>query len=211
MMDDRHTLAGRLPLVAILRGLEPDRAVDVAQVLVDAGFGIIEVPLNSPEPLRSIGAIVDALGDNALIGAGTVLAPAQVDELAAIGAGLVVSPNCDPAVISRTVQHRMVSLPGVLTPSEMFAGLAAGATGLKVFPAELFSPAAARAVRAVLPPTVPVYAVGGIGADNMAAYLEAGLDGFGIGGSLFKPGKSLDDIARDAKRIVAAFKAAASR
>ncbi len=210
-LGGRFTLEGRLPLVAILRGLEPERAAEVALGLVDSGFDIIEVPLNSPQPLRSIAAIVEALGDRALVGAGTVLDPAQVDDLAAIGAGLVVSPNCNPAVIARTAERGMVSLPGVLTPSEMFAALAAGASGLKVFPAELFSPAAARAVRAVLPPAVPVYAVGGIGAGNMAAYLEAGLDGFGIGGSLYKPGKPLDAIVSDARAIVAAFKNAIGR
>lgn len=202
------TIEGRLPLVAILRGLEPERAVAVGEVLVDAGFDIIEVPLNSPEPLTSIAALVEALGDCALIGAGTVLTEAQVDDLAAIGAQLVVSPNCNPAVIRRTAAHGMVSMPGVITPTEMFAALEAGATGLKIFPAEMISPAIIKAVRAVLPPQVPVLAVGGINADNMGEFLAAGAAGFGIGGSLFKPGKPLADIAADAREIVAAFKAA---
>jgi 2-dehydro-3-deoxyphosphogalactonate aldolase len=203
-----HTIEGRLPLVAILRGLEPERAVAVGEALVEAGFDIIEVPLNSPDPLASIAALVSALGDHALVGAGTVLTEAAVDSLAAIGAGLVVSPNCNPAVIRRTVAHGMVSLPGVFTPTEMFAALDAGASGLKLFPAEAASPAVIKAVRAVLPPQVPLLAVGGISAANMGDYLAAGATGFGIGGSLFKPGKPLADIAADARAIVAAFRAA---
>lgn len=202
------TIEGRLPLVAILRGLEPERAVAVGEVLVEAGFDIIEVPLNSPEPLTSIAALVEALGDCALIGAGTVLTEAQVDDLAAIGAQLVVSPNCNPAVIRRTAAHGMVSMPGVVTPTEMFAALEAGATGLKIFPAEMVSPAIIKAVRAVLPPQVPVLAVGGINAGNMGTFLAAGAAGFGIGGSLFKPGKPLAEIDADARAIVAAFRAA---
>jgi 2-dehydro-3-deoxyphosphogalactonate aldolase len=203
-----QTIEGRLPLVAILRGLEPERAVAVGEVLVGAGFDIIEVPLNSPEPLTSIAALVEAVGDCALIGAGTVLAEAQVDDLAAIGAQLVVSPNCNPAVIRRTAAHGMVSMPGVLTPTEMFAALEAGATGLKIFPAELVSPAIIKAVRAVLPPQVPVLAVGGINAGNMGEFIAAGATGFGIGGSLFRPGKPLAEIDADARGIVAAFRAA---
>lgn len=203
-----QTIEGRLPLVAILRGLEPQRAVAVGEVLVEAGFDMIEVPLNSPEPLVSIAALVEALGHRALIGAGTVLAEAKVDALAAIGAKLVVSPNCNPAVIRRTSAHGMVSLPGVLTPTEMFAALEAGASGLKLFPAEMAGPAVIKAVRAVLPPAVPILAVGGISAANMGDYLAAGAAGFGIGGALFTPGKPLAAIAADARAIVAAFKAA---
>ena len=203
-----HTIDGRLPLVAILRGLEPERAVAVGEVLVEAGFDIIEVPLNSPDPLASIAALVEALGPRALVGAGTVLAEAEVDALAAIGAGLVVSPNGNPAVIRRTAALGMVSLPGVFTPTEMFAAIEAGASGLKLFPAEAASPAVIKAVRAVLPPQVPLFAVGGISAANMGDYLAAGAAGFGIGGSLFKPGKPLADIAADARAIVAAFRAA---
>jgi 2-dehydro-3-deoxyphosphogalactonate aldolase len=202
------TIKGRLPLVAILRGLEPERAVAVGEVLADAGFDIIEVPLNSPEPLTSIAALVETLGDRALIGAGTVLNDAQVDDLAAIGAKLVVSPNCNPAVIRRTAAHGMVSMPGVVTPTEMFAALEAGATGLKIFPAEMVSPAIIKAVRAVLPQHVPVLAVGGINAGNMGDYLAAGAAGFGIGGLLFTPGKPLAAIAADARSIVTSFKAA---
>lgn len=203
-----QSIEDKTPLVAILRGLEPERAVAVGEVLAECGFDIIEVPLNSPDPMSSIAALVDALGDRALIGAGTVLAEAQVDALAAIGARLVVSPNCNPAVIRRTAGHGMVSLPGVLTPTEMFAALEAGASGLKLFPAEMVSPAIIKAVRAVLPPAVPMLAVGGIHSSNMRDYLVAGATGFGIGGSLFRPGKPLDEIATDARSIVAAFKAA---
>ncbi len=201
-------LSDRAPLVAILRGLEPERAAAVGETLVECGFDIIEVPLNSPEPMVSIAALVNALGARALIGAGTVLAEAQVDQLADIGAQLVVSPNCNPAVIRRTTAHGMVSLPGVLTPTEMFAAIEAGATGLKIFPAEMVSPAIIKAARAVLPPAVPVFAVGGINQANMGDYLAAGAAGFGIGGSLFRPGKPLSDIAADARAIVAAFAAA---
>ena len=203
-----QTIEGRLPLVAILRGLEPERAAQVGEALVEAGFDIIEVPLNSPEPLVSIAALVEALGHRALIGAGTVLAEAEVDALAAIGAQLVVSPNCNPAVIRRSVEHGMVSLPGVLTPTEMFAAIEAGASGLKIFPAEMVGPAGVKAVRAVLPRQVPVLAVGGISAANMGDYLAAGAAGFGIGGALFMPGKPLAAIAADARAIVAAYKAA---
>lgn len=203
-----QTIADRLPLVAILRGLEPERAVAVGEVLVEAGFDIIEVPLNSPDPLVSIAALVEALGHRALIGAGTVLAEAEIDTLAAIGAQLVVSPNCNPAVIRRTAALGMVSLPGVLTPTEMFAAIDAGASGLKLFPADMAGPAVVKAVRAVLPPQVPLLAVGGISAANMGDYLAAGAAGFGIGGALFTPGKPLADIAADARAIVAAFNAA---
>lgn len=204
-------LSDRAPLVAILRGLEPDRATAVGETLLECGFDIIEVPLNSPDPMVSIAALVKTLGTRALIGAGTVLTAAQVDQLADIGAQLVVSPNCNPAVIQRTIAHDMVSLPGVLTPTEMFAALDAGATGLKIFPAEMVSPAIIKAARAVLPSAVPVFAVGGINQANMADYLAAGAAGFGIGGSLFKPGKPLPDITADARAIVAAFAAARAR
>lgn len=201
-------IEGRIPLVAILRGLEPERAAAVGETLVECGFDIIEVPLNSPEPLTSIAALVETLGNQALIGAGTVLTETQVDQLADIGARLVVSPNCNPAVIRRTVARGMVSLPGVLTPTEMFSALAAGASGLKIFPAEMISPAIIKAARAVLPPHLPVLAVGGINPGNMGDYLAAGAAGFGIGGALFKPGKPLADIAADARMIVSAFAAA---
>jgi 2-dehydro-3-deoxyphosphogalactonate aldolase len=200
--------AGHRPLIAILRGLEPERAAAVARVLVDAGITLIEVPLNSPDPLASITAIIAAVGDAALIGAGTVLDTGAVRALAGIGARLVVAPNCNPAVIGAAVASGLIVLPGVMTPTEIFAAIAAGAHGLKIFPAELVPPAAVKAVRAVLPPGLPLFMVGGIGAANMAAYRAAGATGFGLGGSLFTPGKPLDAIAADARAAVAAWDAA---
>ena len=203
----RDFLDGRRPLIAILRGLEPERAATVAHALVDAGISLIEVPLNSPDPLSSIEAIIAAVGDVALVGAGTVLDTGVVRSLAGIGARLVVSPNCNSEVIEAAVASGMIALPGVLTPTEMFAAIAAGAHGLKLFPAELVPPAAVKAVRAVLPPGLPLFMVGGINADTMAAYRAAGATGFGLGSSLFRPGKPLADIAADAQGIVAAWDA----
>lgn len=205
-----HPLAGHVPLVAILRGLEPERAATVAETLVAAGITLIEVPLNSPDPLRSIAAIIAAVGDRAIVGAGTVLAVDQVHDLAAIGARLVVSPNCNPAVIAEAAARGMIALPGVLTPTDMFAALAAGAAGLKIFPAELMPPAGVKAVRAVLPAAVPIFMVGGINAGNMGDYLAAGASGFGMGGSLFRPGKPLAEIAGDAASLVAAWRRAST-
>lgn len=193
------------PLVAILRGLEPANAVRIAGEIIEAGFDIVEVPLNSPMPFDSIEAIVKAFGDRALVGAGTVLKRDQVDRLADIGSKLVVSPNCNPDVIGRSVAKGMVALPGVVTPSEMFAAIDAGATGLKIFPAEFVPPAAVKAMCAVLPSNVPIFAVGGIDTGNMTDYLKAGATGFGMGGAVFKPGKPSEDVAADAARIVAAF------
>lgn len=204
----RTRLNACLPLVAILRGLKPDQAVEVAHTLIEAGIDIIEVTMNSPQPLRSVEAIIDAFGDRALIGAGTVLSVDTVDALAAIGARLVVAPNFNARVVERAVEHGLIVLPGVFTPNEMFAALDACATGLKIFPAELYSPAAIKAVRAVLPKDCPIYVVGGISAGIMAAYLEAGASGFGLGSALFQPDKKLDRIARDAREAVESFKRA---
>ncbi|MCM0032891.1 2-dehydro-3-deoxy-6-phosphogalactonate aldolase [Sandarakinorhabdus limnophila] len=203
----RDFLDGHRPLIAILRGLEPERAAAVAHALVDAGISLIEVPLNSPNPLNSIEAIIAAVGDTALVGAGTVLDTGAVRSLAGIGARLVVAPNCNAAVIEAAVASGMIALPGVLTPTEMFAAIAAGAHGLKLFPAELVPPAGVKAVRAVLPPGLPLFMVGGIGASNMVDYRAAGATGFGLGGSLFTPGKAIDAIAADARAIVAAWDA----
>lgn len=197
-----------LPLVAILRGLEPERAVAIAQVLIEAGIELIEVPMNSPEPLRSIAAIIEAFDAQALIGAGTVTSAKTVDDLAQLGASLVVAPNCDDRIIARADALGMLALPGVMTPTEMFAAIESGAAGLKIFPAELFTPAAVKAVRAVLPPELPVFVVGGVNAGNMVDYLKAGATGFGLGSALFKPGKPVEDVAADAREIVAAFRTA---
>ncbi|MAN54990.1 MAG: 2-dehydro-3-deoxy-6-phosphogalactonate aldolase [Paracoccus sp.] len=193
------------PLIAILRGITPTEALPVAGALIEAGVTRIEVPLNSPEPLDSIARMVTAYGSDALIGAGTVLTPGQVREVAATGARLIVSPNCDPAVIAASKAAGMDSFPGVMTPTEAFAALAAGADGLKLFPGELIGPAGLRAMRVVLPPEVPLFAVGGVSADNMADWHRAGAAGYGIGSALYKPGDSAATVAARARELIARF------
>jgi 2-dehydro-3-deoxyphosphogalactonate aldolase len=195
-------------LIAILRGLLPDRAVDTAEVLVAAGIDWIEVPLNSPEPLKSIAAMQDALGERALIGAGTVLTPEQVRAVAATGASFVVSPNCDLRVIERTKQLGLASYPGVFTPTECFAALAAGADALKIFPAGMMGRDGLKAIRAVLPPDTLVYAVGGVGPADFASWHGAGADGFGLGSSLFQPAWPPARVAEQARASAAAYDAA---
>ncbi len=194
-------------IIAILRGVTTPEAPDIAQALFDAGIDKIEVPMNSPDPIRSIEAIVHRLQDQALIGAGTVLSTAQVDAVADVGGTLIVSPNCDPDVIRHTVARGLQSWPGVFTPTEAFAALAAGATGLKLFPGDMAGPAGMKAMRAVLPPGTQVYAVGGAGADNFAQWHMASADGYGIGSAIYKPGDSADVVAEKARRIVAAYDA----
>jgi len=195
------------PLIAILRGITPDEALGVCGVLVDAGITAIEVPLNSPEAVKSIAMMVQAFGDKALIGAGTVLTEAQVHSVADAGGRLVVSPNADTAVIKTTLARGLESWPGVLTPTECFAALAAGATGLKIFPSFLMGPEGLKAIRAVLPPDAQVYAVGGVGPKNFAEWRRAGASGFGIGTALYTPGLSADEVAARAKDLVAAWDA----
>lgn len=195
-------------IVAILRGITPPEAVSVAAALIDAGVTTIEVPLNSPDPLDSIRAMQDRFGDQAKIGAGTVLTVQQVRDVAATGAGLIVSPNCDPAVIAATKQAGLDSFPGVMTPTEAFAALAAGADALKLFPGELVGPVGLKAMGAVIPKTVPLYAVGGVSAQNMGEWLAAGATGFGIGSSIYKPGDSAETVAEKARALVAAWDAA---
>jgi 2-dehydro-3-deoxyphosphogalactonate aldolase len=194
-------------LIAILRGIAPDEAVAAAQTLVEAGISRIEVPLNSPDPFRSIAAMATALGSDAEIGAGTVLTIDEVAQVQAAGGTLVVSPNCDPAVIAATKARGMASWPGVMTPTECFAAIQAGATGLKLFPGSLIGPEGLKAIRAVLPKNLQVYAVGGAGPANFADWAKNGANGFGIGTALYTPGLSTAEIAARAAAIVAAYDA----
>ncbi|TNY25491.1 2-dehydro-3-deoxy-6-phosphogalactonate aldolase [Fulvimonas soli] len=195
-----------LPLVAILRGLRPGEALDVGRALLDAGFRVLEVPLNSPEPCESIRRLADAFGDRALVGAGTVLDPARVREVAAAGGRLVVMPHADAGVIRAAKQAGLYCVPGVATPTEAFAALGAGADALKLFPAEQASPAVLRAWRAVLPAGTRVLPVGGITPDGMAPWLAAGAAGFGIGSSLYAPGRAAGDVAARARAFADAWR-----
>ena len=195
-------------LVAILRGIRPDEALDHSAALVEAGIAIIEVPLNSPDPYRSIEAIAARFGGDALIGAGTVLTPDDAARVASVGGRLMVSPNMNPAVIARAKAEGTIALPGVMTPTEAFAALDAGADGLKLFPSEMIAPKVVIAMRAVLPRDVPIFAVGGVGAANMAEYVAAGCNGAGLGSALYKPGQLPQETAAKAAELQAAWSAA---
>ena len=196
-----------MPLVAILRGLPPETADDIGDVLVDAGFTLIEVPLNSPRPLESIARLAKRLEGRALVGAGTVLDVAAVEAVAAAGGTLIVSPNTNPAVIAAAAARGLIAVPGFQTPSEAFAALDAGARALKLFPAEAASPAVLKAVRTVLPTGTAVLPVGGISPTTMAPWHAVGAAGFGIGSALYSPGVTPETLAERAAAFIAAYKA----
>ena len=195
------------PLVAILRGLEPKVAPEIGAALVEAGIRALEVPLNSPQPFESLRRLSASLPDDIALGAGTVLTPENVARAADAGAMFIVAPNFDAAVVHATKRATLTSMPGVATPSEAFAALAAGADILKLFPAEQMPPAIVKAWRAVMPAGTHLFPVGGITVENLAAYVAAGADGFGIGSALYRPGASPDAVATEARRFVAAFRA----
>lgn len=198
----------RRGLVAILRGLTPDQAVAVAGVIYEVGIEAIEVPLNSPEPFASIASIVGSLPASALIGAGTVLEARQVDRLAEVGGRLVVSPNIDAEVMAAAARHRMVTMPGVMSPTEAFKALQLGASALKFFPASVLGVGGIAAMRAVLPKDTVVGAVGGVSDRDFASYRAAGVSAFGLGTSLFRPEMSIEEVATRAISAVAAWDAA---
>ena len=202
------TILNELPIVAILRGVTPARVEGVAGALAAAGIRAIEVPLNSPEPFKSIEILAKKFGDTCLTGAGTVLTVADANRVADAGGKLMVTPNTDPSVIARGVALGLTVMPGFFTPSAGFAAVAAGARTLKLFPATTGGPAHLKAMLAVLPPSVPVYAVGGVNPTNMKEWRKAGAAGFGLGTDIFKPDYSDEDIARRARDAVAAFRAA---
>lgn len=203
-LEKFNTAFGKLPLIAILRGLPPEEALPIGQALVSSGFGLIEVPLNSPDPLHSI-ALMAAHFPSAVVGAGTVLTTQQVREVHAAGGQMVISPNFNEAVVKETLRLGMVSLPGIATPTEAFAALAAGAHALKLFPAEAASPAVVKAMLAVLPTGTRILPVGGIGTDNIGPWLAAGASGFGIGSSLYKAARNPADVAGDAILMAAGY------
>jgi len=197
-----------LPIVAILRGVTPARVEGVAQAIFDAGIRAIEVPLNSPEPFRSIEALAKRFGDTALTGAGTVTTIAEVDRVAEAGGRLAVSPHTDAAVIARAVEKGLHPMPGIMTPSEAYAAFHAGARDLKLFPATSLGIGHLKAMLVILPPSAKIYAVGGVNPSNMKEWRSAGAAGFGLGSDLFKPDYDDAEIARRAKAAVDAFKAA---
>lgn len=197
-------------LVAILRGIRPEEVEPILERLIEAGFEAIEIPLNSPDPFVSIERAARLAPASVMIGAGTVLTPADVDRLAGCGGRLLVSPNVDGAVLDRAGELGLVSMPGIMTPTEAFTALRHGASGLKVFPAGVLGPAGIGAMRAVLPKATVIGAVGGIDETSFAAYRAVGVAAFGLGSSLYRPGMTADEVAVRAQRSIAAFDAAAA-
>lgn len=200
-----------MPLVAILRGIAPAEAVDIAEALVDVGFRCIEVPLNSPDPLVSIARIAARIGDRALVGAGTVLAVEDVSRVAAAGGRIIIAPNSNPAIIGAAKDAGLAAMPAFFTPTEAFQALAAGADALKLFPAEAASPATLKAMLAILPPGTAILPVGGIGTDQIGPYWAAGAAGFGIGSSLYVPARPVAEIAARASALVDRVRSLAPR
>jgi 2-dehydro-3-deoxyphosphogalactonate aldolase len=200
--DEFRRRLAECPLVAIIRGVTPDEVEAVGEAIWEAGIRIIEVPLNSPDPFESIRRLAARMGERALVGAGTVLETAQVAAVKEVGGQLIVSPSTDTAVIAATVAAGLVSTPGYFTPSEAFAAIKAGATGLKLFPAEAASPAVLKAQRAVIPKSVPILVVGGVKPDGMRPWIEAGADGFGLGSGVYKPGRSPEETGMRARAYV---------
>jgi 2-dehydro-3-deoxyphosphogalactonate aldolase len=197
----------RCPLIAILRGVRPDEVVEVCAALERAGVAIVEVPMNSPEPLVSIGKLAATFGDRLLIGAGTVMTPDQVREVAGVGGRLLVTPHADPELVRTAKGLGMMAAPGFFTPAEAFSLLRAGADAIKLFPAEAANPATIKAVRAILPPGTLVVPVGGVSVENIPAWTEAGAAGFGIGSSIYKPGDTPEIVEKKARALVAAVNA----
>lgn len=205
-MIDLDPFLARMPLIAILRGIKPDEALAVGHALVEAGFAVIEVPLNSPEPFESIRLLAEALGPNILVGAGTVLQPGDVSRVADAGGRLIVMPHSDPVVIRAAKAAGLACTPGISTPTEGFAALANGADALKLFPAEVITPGVLKAMRSVFPTGTRFLPVGGITPDTMEPFIKAGAAGFGLGSALYSSGKSAADVGTDGRAFVEAWR-----
>jgi 2-dehydro-3-deoxyphosphogalactonate aldolase len=207
VMEQWQDALKTLPLVAILRGLRPSEALNIGEVLVEAGFRIVEVPLNSPDPFDSIKLLAQSLSKRAIVGAGTVLTVADVETLHAVGGQICISPNANPDVIRRAKALGLISFPAFFTPTEAFSAIDAGADAIKLFPAELAGTTGLKAMKAVLPKTIPVFPVGGVNPDNMKDFIEAGAAGFGIGSAVFKPGDTPEIVYKKARAFVEGWEA----